>query len=200
MQKETISLVHIIQDFNLLAKKQFLNVSSWRLAFILPLTLLALILGLAFKLLWIAILFALVDGYHLVRYGMEIQKYMRKKKSIQKIHDRAELSIAMEKLSHISTETIYEPRLRTRVGLFHRSNTVKMVPVMYFLSGRSWRIPEGNRHYRWSKEYHISTQGLENTSISGDDFIYACLQADDDIAYAYPCKNFVMDKTLTEDA
>ncbi len=46
------------------------------------------------------------------------------------------------------------------------------------------------------KEYYVSPKGLENISIEGDEFYYISLQGYPDVAYIYPCKNFILDEKL----
>jgi hypothetical protein len=107
--------------------------------------------------------------------------------------ERGEISIGVEKLSSIRQEEIYEPH---HIG--RRAQTTKTVTFYYFESGIQWREPSIARHYQWSKEYYISSKGLENISISGDEFYYVVLQGNPDIAYIYPCKNFVLDESLKQ--
>ena len=52
------------------------------------------------------------------------------------------------------------------------------------------------KHYSWSKDFYLSSKGLENISMKGDEFYFVSLQSHHDIAYIYPCKNFELDENL----
>ncbi len=52
------------------------------------------------------------------------------------------------------------------------------------------------RHYEWSRDFYISSQGLHNMSTVGDEFYCVFVQGFYDVAYIYPCKRFALDKSL----
>ena len=105
--------------------------------------------------------------------------------------EQGEISISNEVFRNIAHETIYEPH---RVG--RRASVTKMITVYYFNGGSSWRVPDVDKHYAWSHEFYISSKGLANISIVGDEFYFVSLQAHPEIAYIYPCKNFALDAEL----
>ena len=111
---------------------------------------------------------------------------------------RGDISISIEELSHITRETIHEPHF-VRSGTRIRRASTREVTMYYFMSGGSWRCPNLSKHYEWSKEYYLSSQGLENISIQGDKFYYVALQGHHDISYVYPCKLFRLDERLNND-
>ena len=57
-------------------------------------------------------------------------------------------------------------------------------------------MPDVLKHYDWSKEYNLSSEGLKNISVEGNEFFYVSLQGHPDVAYVYPCKFFELDKGL----
>lgn len=192
MEKEILSLPNIKQDFKVVLGMQCAHITEWRLSYIIPITIVSVILGTFFKNLWIALAIFSVAAYHIVRYVMQYREYLAKKKAVKNAVNRADICISIEKFDHIAMETIYAPHYGRRWTYM-----TKLVEFYYFASGRKWRLPLVLRHYKWSKTYDISCQGLENISIQGDEFMYIFLQKYPDVVYVYPCKNFVLDKALT---
>ena len=191
MKKETLLLSNITNDLKAVVDSQIINIGNWRFSYIVPITLLSIIYGALLKNIWISLLIFSVAAYHIVRYIIGYRNCIIKKKTVKSAIDRTDVCITIEKLSHIATETIYEPH-----NYGGRGNAAKTVRYYYFESGCRWRVPDVDKHYRWSKDYYISSKGLENTSIQGDEFYFISLQGYQDIAYIYPCKNFELDKSL----
>ncbi len=191
MTKETLTLQNITDDLRRVAFFGLSNVQEWRFFSIISVTLLAVMLGIFLKSVWIGIAIFSVAAYHIVRYVMEYRKYRERKKAIANVLDRGDISVSVEKLSHVAMETIYEPH-----GHGKHRHTTKEVTFFYFLSGGRWRIPNVDKHYVWSKDYYISSKGLENASVGGDEYFYISLQGYHDIAYVYPCKFFVLGSDL----
>lgn len=191
MKKETLLFSHIINDLKIIVNFQICNVGDWRFSYIIPFTLLSIMIGVLLRNILIALIIFSVAVYHIVLYIIECRNYRMKKKAVINAVERADICISIENLSHIATETIYEPHT---VGT--RRNATKTVQSYYFASGFCWRVPDVDKHYQWSKEYYISSKGLENISIQGDEFYFVSLQGYHDIAYIYPCKNFELDKRL----
>ena len=191
MQKEKLTLLNITEDLKITANYRVSNSKKWRLAYVIPSLWIAATVLLFLKDFLVAIFFFLLATYHTVRYVLEYREYNFRKKWNMNVLRRDEISISIEKLSHISEEIIYEPhRFATR------SRITKTVNYFYFSSGKRWRLPIVDMHYKWSKDYYVSTAGLKNISIEGDEFFYVCLQSNPDIAYVYPCKNFMLDDNL----
>jgi hypothetical protein len=191
MKKETITLSHMQEDLALVAKLQISNDSDGRLVFIIPLTLLAILGGIFLKSIWIPLPLLAVTAYHAVRFVSEYRDY---KANMQRITDgiqRGDVSITTERFSHAATERIIEPH-----QTLTKTKITSIATFFYFEAGRRWRVPKVDKHYKWSKEYYVSTKGLENISLQGDEFFYVSLQGNFDIAYIYPCKNFALDPTL----
>ncbi|MBQ8432758.1 MAG: hypothetical protein IJX28_07720 [Clostridia bacterium] len=191
MTKEPLTLKNITEDLRSIAFCHLTNAEDWRFSFIVPITALAVLLGILLKNLWIGLLIFSVAAYHIVRYAMECKDYKAKERAIANVLDRGDVSVCVEVLSHIAEETIYEPHSHGR-----HSHATKTVTLLHFTSGSSWRIPAVDRHYEWSQEYSVSSKGLENISVEGDEFFCVSLQGHHQISYVYPCKFFVLDEEL----
>ena len=191
MTKEKLTLEAIRQDLKKVTAWSISNKAEWRFSYIIPFTLLAILVGIFLQNPWIGILIFLIAAYHIVRYVLEYQEYKAKKRAVTEMIERGDISISVEQLSHIAAVTIYEPHKGMR-----RGSSAKTVKVFNCHSSASWRVPPFDRHYEWSKEYYISTNGLENISIKGNDFYYVSLQKHPDIAYIYPCQSFDLDSRL----
>ena len=187
MQKETLTLTNIAQDLKMVADYQMENRTDWRFAYIVPVTMMAIIIVMYWKNIFLGLLLLSVPVYHIVRYVREYRDHKIKKKAITDIIDRGDISISVEELSHIAEETVYEP---------HARHATKEVKFFYFMSGGSWRVPIVSKHYSWSKDYYLSTRGLENISTAGDEFYYISLKGYYNVAYIYPCKTFELDSNL----
>ncbi len=193
MRKETLTLSNIAHDLRLVARHRIDNAFSHREAYAFPLLILAALLCFVFKKWLLTLPLLAVAGYHIYHFVLSYKENRRIRLMIDDGLERGEISIGVEKLSNIHQEEIYEPHHTGR-----RAQTTKTVTFYYFESGIQWREPSIARHYQWSKEYYISSKGLENISISGDEFYYVVLQGNPDIAYIYPCKNFLLDESLMQ--
>jgi hypothetical protein len=116
--------------------------------------------------------------------------------TIFEVEHGGELIVEIDTLSHITTETIYEPHT---VGTFGRRHTQysKTVTVFEFHNAK-WRVPEVEKLYAWSKEMYISPKGLENTSLRGDKFYIVRRLGDAEVAYAYHTKFFTYNGKIGE--
>ena len=195
MRKEKLTLNAIKQDLMKMVNFQLYNKTDWRLSYIVPVTLLAILVGVLLGSVLIGLLIFSVSAYHIVRYVIECKEYRQGRHAIVAMVERGEISISTEVLSHIAQETIYEPHT---VG--KRTDSTKTVTVYYFNGGSSWRVPTVDKHYAWSKEFYISSKGLENISVAGNEFLFVSLQAHPEITYIYPCKNFEPDASLKSNA
>lgn len=191
MKKEKLTLEAIKQDLMKVAWSQMSNKADWRFAYIVPITIAAVLLGVLLKSILVGVLIFGVAAYQIVRYVIEYREHKQDERAIISLVERGELSISNEVLDRIATETIYEPH-----SMGKRINHTKTIAVYYFNGGDSWRVPEVYRHYDWSKDFYLSSKGLENISIVGDEFYFVSLQAHHDIAYIYPCKIFELDADL----
>ena len=196
VKKEKITLGAIRQDLLIVADRQLDIQEDWRMAYIIPITLLAIALGILLKNIFVGLLIFSVAAYHIVRYVMACKEYNVNRNAVLSLAERGEFSIATEKLSHIAYETVYEPRAHVnRSGI----EDLKTVTVYHFAGGSSWRVPNVYKHYSWSKECYLSSKGLDNISLEGDEFFFIRLQNRPDIAYIYPCKLFELDASLKKE-
>lgn len=193
MTKDKITLDAIRQDLKKIVLWQMSNKEEWRLSRIIPITLLAITLGLLLERVWVGVLVFLFATPHIIRYVIECKEYKAKKKAVLALIERGDVSISVERLSHIATETIYEPHSGRKS--IHSTKTVKMY---YFDGGAQWRLPVFDKHYEWSRELHLSTKGLFNTSVGGEEFFFVSLQGHYDVAYIYPCDLFELDSSLIQ--
>ena len=194
MKKEKITYGAVRQDLLMYANRQFDVQDDWRMAYIIPITLLAVVLGILLKNIFVGLLIFSVAAYHIVRYVMECKEYNASKNAILSLAERGNISIATEKLSHIAYETVCEPRSYSQRGL----NDIRTITVYHFAGGSSWRVPNVDKHYLWSQEFYLSSKGLDNISLEGDEFFFVRLQDRPDIAYIYPCKLFELDLILKQ--
>ena len=200
MQKEVLTLSKIACDLHVVAGAKKESQSVWRFTFIIPFTMVAVAVAVIFK-IWLGLIIFSVAAYHIFWYALEYREHLATKKRIRGLIDRGEIAISTEKFSHFSIEVIYEPHLSSR--RFRRGVYVDMdksVKFMYFMSGASWRVPLVDEHYKWSKDYYVSTKGLENISLPEDEFFYVTLQGEYDISYVYPLKFFTLDEILKQKA
>lgn len=191
MTKEKITLQAVKQDLTAFAIFLQSNKAEWRFAYIIPITLIAVIMGIVLGNVWIGALIFLPSVYHIVRYVIDYRDYKAKKSALLSVIDRGDVSVSIEKLSHIAKETIYEPHRHSK-----GSHSMREITVYYFEGGASWRAPNFYKYYAWSKDFYISPTGLENISLCGDEFFYVSLQGYHDIAYIYPCKSFELEGGL----
>ena len=194
MQKETLTLDAIKKDLKLIIDKQYSNKSERWIFATLYLTMATVGIGVLFKDAIPAILFFLLLGtYPIWRYVKERRAYSANKKALLETWRRAQISITVLKFSHKSEELIYEPHYHTASNDAH---SCKPIHVYYFENGASWRLPIVWCHYKWSKEFSLSPQGLDNLAYKGSEFYFVRLQAQQDIAYVYPCLMFQLDPSL----
>ena len=196
LTKDKLTLSNIKQDLDKVAYVGISNVDEWRSAYYVPITMIAIIVGVLLKSVWIGILIFSVAAYHIVMYVMAHNKYCAQRKTVKDILDRGDISISVEKLSSISEETIYEPHMHHG---FHRahSDSLKEVTFFYFESGVRWRVPDC-QHYEWSAECYLSSTGLKNISVEGNEFFFVTLQGHSEVAYVYPSKLFELDEVLKQ--
>ena len=197
MKKEKLTLDGIKQDLLKIADFQLSNKTDWRFSYIVPITLLAVMAGVFLKNIFVGLLIFSVAAYHIVRFVMEYKEHKNAKNAVISLIERGEISISTERFSHIANETIYEPNnvwiaLASR-SMFTKVQATKTITVYYFDGGISWRVPNIDKHYSWSKEFYISSKGLKNISVAGNEFIFVRLQNNSEIAYIYPCKTFELD-------
>lgn len=193
VQKETLTLEGIVHDLTRLVKWQPTDILAYRLGSILIGTTVAV--AAIWLRWWVAVLVLLFPLYHIVRAVLEYRVSHAKRRAVQAIRDRRDISIARVKLNAITEESVYAPHggsgLRGPTLRYHR-----LVTVFHFSSGAQFRVPPFKRHYEWSPAFYITSKGLQNVSSAGEEFYYVSLQGHYDVAYIYPCERFDLDKSL----
>jgi len=191
LKKEELTLQNVKQDLGRIAAFHLFNKADVRFAYIVPSALSAIVVGCLLHNLWIGLAIFSLAAYHIVRYVIEYKQYHAQKLAIRTVLERGDVSVSVERLSHIKQEVIYEPHAAGR----HVHET-KTVTFYHFEGGTAWRLPRVDRHYEWSAEYAITSRGLDNVSLVGDEFFFVSLQGYADIGYIYPCKFFVLGAEL----
>ena len=193
MKKEVLTIQNVKQDLRRIAAFHLSNKADVRFAYIVPCTLGAIVVGILLHNVWIALAIFSLAAYHIVRYVIEYKKYRAQKRAIRAVLERGDVSVSVERLSHIAQELIYEPHAAGR-----QVHETKTVTFYHFEGGNAWRLPRVDRHYEWSAEYALTSRGLDNVSLVGDEFFYVSLQGYADLVYIYPCKFFVLDEALKQ--
>ena len=182
--KETLTLAGIRHDLRLVAQGRIYNSADWCLPPMLAMAVLAVILGKALH-FTIGLVLGLGALTFFIRYVIALRAYLAQKRELNQLLERGDISISLETLSHVADEVIYEPG-----SSLDRRRLMKEITVYYFLSGAGWREASAGRHYAWSREFHLSDEGLRNISLPGNEFYYVTLQGHSEISYIYPCKLF----------
>ena len=199
MKKEKITLAAIKQDLLKNIRSMLLVRIEARLLFIIPFTLLALLLYLRTYNVYVSLAVSTFAIYNTVRFVIEYAELKKKKNAVMRIILRGGVSVSTETLSHIANEDVYEPNVRffRKIGHWGRTRSSREITVFHFRGGSSWRVPSKlHEHYSWSNELYTTSQGLENISLMGDEFFFVKLQGYPEISYVYPCKNFDLDEYL----
>ena len=189
MKKELLTTDNIKHDLLLSIQSNYVNKSEWRLETAFAITLLAVITGFLLKNIWIGLAIFAPAVYLAVRYIIAEKKFKSEIRAAEDAVNREEFIISLETLDKVREETIYEPHSG------HRGKTrlTKDVCFFYFVSGVKWRMPRVAKHYEWSKEYYISSAGLNNTSVSGNEFYFVKLESDPKVSYIYNTKFFELE-------
>ena len=201
MKKEKITLAAIKQDLLKNIRSMLLVRIEARLLFIIPFTLISLLLYPITYNVYVCLAVFTLALYHIVRFMIEYVELKKKKNAVIRVMLRGGLSVTTETLSHIAKDDVYEPNRRFfhKVGDWRYSGTrsSREITVFHFRGGSSWRVPSKlYEHYSWSNELYTTSQGLENISLMGDEFFFIKLKSDPSVAYIYPCKNFDLDEYL----
>lgn len=201
MKKEILTLENVKRDLLEVVNTQKYVQFEWRFSYIVPAVAVAVTCYTEFGMYLPALFCIPFAVYHLVKYILDTRQIMAKKAAVRKAIDRGDVSVTLEKLSHIARESIFEPHIGG-MGRFKRQKALKDVKLYYFDSGRCWRDPlftfeTGKEyHYEWSSELKLSSGGLDVTSLKGNEFYLISLQSSYDIAYIYPTKFFELGAEL----
>lgn len=185
MKQEALSYMQIRNDLMLIDKHKKSIQIMWRMNYIIGFGMLSVILSIRPLIFFQWMLPLPVVIYHAVLLYLWMKQHRPIERALRQAEGMDAFSVSLEKLTRIVDETVYEPHLGTR--RFHSHSIVR---EMYFYSGASWRIPPVKKHYRWSDACCMSSQGLENTSVSGDEFYLISLKHESSVAYIYNTKFF----------
>lgn len=188
MTKEYLTKDNIKHDLLLSIQSSYVNKSEWRIEAAVAIILLAIITGFLLKNIWIGLAIFAPAVYQIVRYIISEKKFKSKVRAAEDAVAREEFIISLETLEKVRQETIYEPH---NYGGKHYST--REAYVFYFVSGIKWRMPGIAKHYEWSKEYYISSGGLNNTSVGGNEFYFIRLESDPKVSYVYNTKFFELE-------
>ncbi|MBE6632923.1 MAG: hypothetical protein E7620_01120 [Ruminococcaceae bacterium] len=182
--RELLTDQGIISDLLKYEDRKFSNAEEHRFTFIIPYAALAIVLG---RLLdsWIVFgVIMLIPVYNFYRLILIWQEKRRRRQSIK----NGGFTVITDKLTHIGEEQIYEPHAGRRSAHFS-----KVVTFFYFPSGQ-WRVPSIYRHYSWSKNCHLSGEGLMNTSVPENEFYLVLVNNQTEVGYVYNKKLFRYEK------
>ena len=203
MKKEKITLFAVKEDLMKNVRSMLLVRVEARLLYIIPFTLISLLLYPLTYNIYVCLAVFTLALYHIVRFMIEYVEIKKKKNAVLSVNLRGGLSVTTETLSHIAREEAHEPNIRPFFGgdiseiIRGRSRSSREITVFHFRGGPSWRVPSKIReHYSWSKELYTTSQGIENLSLMGDEFFFIKLQSDPSVSYIYPCKTFDLDEGM----
>lgn len=186
MHKDKLTLENVKKDFLALETYYFLNILDWRYTYLLPFIALTMVAGVGLRSISLGVLASIPVFYHAVRLYKEWKEHNEVKKAIQSITDRTQVSVSIEKFSHIAEEIVYEPHS----FVSRRRYKTRPVDYMHFMSGAAWRVPNFSKHYNWSSDKYMTLRGLDNISTLGEEYFFVCLQNQSKISYVYPCELF----------
>lgn len=193
MQKEFLQKENICRDLGSVLRARTLLATGYYLQCIIPYTGLALFVGFLTRTIWIGLLVFSLTIYPIIRFVQIVCKSKKQKKEIKRLTEQGKLNVSVEIFERMWVDTVYEPHTSYR-----RYSHLMEVRVVRFSSGLCWRVPDSGIFYRWSKTYHLSRSGLDNTSVQGDEFYFIALPSDNDISYIYPCKYFIYEGAENE--
>ncbi|MBQ2806906.1 MAG: hypothetical protein IJF08_07640 [Clostridia bacterium] len=185
MKKEILTDEVILQDILKNEEKKAQNNDNKTLIWVMPIAALAILAGYAVS--WVlAIPIGLLAIVPIVLYFKQNKK---DREIVESVEYDGEFVISTDKLSHIDKEQVYEPHTHYRPGMSTHTHYTKCITVFYFDNAK-WRVPETEKLYAWSKEMYISPEGLDNTSLRGDEFYLVSRKGEAEVAYAYNRKFF----------
>lgn len=177
--KDELTREHIIDDLLKYQKIMYARKTDWFLTYFVPFAALDLIAGILSRRLWVGALLALIPAACVVILLIRLKKNNEIRQEIK----NGNFTVSTDTLNSISEDVIYEVHKRAR-----GASSTRTVRFLNF-NGFRWRLL-GMEYYQWSETYHLSVQGIVNTSCEGNEFYIAVLNADTDIGYVYNTKFF----------
>ena len=173
-KKDLLTDANIKSDLLKVEKNNFSGITVLYTTLIVALVLLAALLSIFH--LYIGMIAAVAPLCTLIVYLYKCRCTLMRRKMIE----HGGYTVTVEKLCNVLDEEDTERNIR-----MNRSGTAW---YLYFPS-QKWYIP--SRNYLWSKRYHMSCEGVVNTSIVDDEFYVVLFNDTYDVGYAYPAKFFV---------
>lgn len=193
MAKEILTIESIRKDLDEICLDATPIIDNWRLWFVLLAPIVGLVVGIVLKNLWIGLLIAALSPYHTVVMSVRNDKNRKKhKKALDEAYKRGDLiTVKEEVLERADVQEAYVRR--------GSNTTTTKVYSFRFESGAVWSPRRFKKHYEWSKDSYISTEGLEHMSLKGDVFYRVTIEGYRGAMNYYPAKLFVLDKSLIKD-
>ena len=185
MKKETLTDDIIRQDILVHEVKKAKTNDKKTLVWIGPISAAALVAG--YLVSWA--LGALIALLIIIPVVLYFKQEKEDEEIVESVTSGGEFTICTDVPSHIGQETVYEPHYHHNNIGRNKTHYTKAVTV-YFFDNAKWRVPETDKLYAWSKEMYISPQGLDNTSLRGDEFYLVTRLGESEVAYAYNRKFF----------
>ena len=178
-KKEKLTKENIICDLIYAEEIRQARVSSINVSLFGCFLIAAVFASVVSRIIWIGLLISIGALYNAVRLVQKIMVFRKNKAEIEK----GGFVIDTDILSHIAEEIIYEPHIagreRSRRTRLHRT-----VTFFYFNNCKFRQCFFGG--FEWSKEYHLSRNGLQNISLPGDEFFVAIRNTDGEVGQIYP--------------
>jgi hypothetical protein len=193
MKKEILTLDGIRHDLEEVVANQGAISKRRGYVYIVPLLVIFMGAAVALKSPWIGLVGLIPVSYLAIVLTRDYMAYCSKKRAVYSMILRGDVSVSVERFSHVAQEILYEPHRNSLMG---RAFMTKEAVFYHFESGLSWREPLVREHYKWSREFYLSPKGLENLTLAGDEFYFVSLQGHPDVSYIYPCKTFELDASL----
>lgn len=176
VEKDILTKENIIKDLLKFESGVSSKKTDWFFPLFTSLAGIAIISGLLLQRLWVGLVLGLLPVACIVILIIQLQPGNKIRQEIK----NGNFTVTTDTLNSITEEEIVEPRIG--------SGSTRTVRFLNF-NGFSWRML-GAIYYPWSELYHMSPQGIVNTSCEGDEFYIAILTADTDVCYVYNTKFF----------
>ena len=180
--KERFSKDEILFDLLAVEQEENRHGGEAYLYAILPCTLLAVLVGALLHNVWLASVLAAVAIFSIVRMIPLALRSRIMRRTLKEAIENDDFSITEERLHSIEEQKESARRSAKTVSLFH------------FESGASWQMPRLSEHYAWSEVCNMSSDGLDHTSLVGDEFYLVTPKALPHITYIYNKKLFEYEK------
>lgn len=184
MTKERLTPSAVRSDLKSVLDEKKHNAFLHRFAFITPLVVASAVLSLLpapFN--YLLVLCAIPIIYNIVMLITTLVSFDKLYKKLDAL-TLDDITVTEERFSHYATETIYEPS----ISYFRHFWWHKTIELMYFSSGKDWRLPIKRPYYAWSSIY--PTENIKNSTLDGDTFFLIVLNDDRTLKYAYNQSRF----------